>query len=53
MPVYEPVSALKKAEMLSHLLMLSRSRRSGAAGRASEVSDTLSSDLISNIRQFG
>jgi hypothetical protein len=39
--------------MLSHLLMLSRSRRSGAAGREPEVSGALSSDLISNIRQFG
>ena len=39
--------------MLSHLLTLSRSRRSGVAGREPEVSGALSSDLISNIRQFG
>jgi hypothetical protein len=53
MRVYEPMSALRKAEMLSHLLMLSRSRRSGVAAREPEVSGALSSDLISNIRQFG
>ena len=53
MRVYEPVSAVRKADTLSHLLMLSRSRRSGGAGREPEVSGALSSDLISNIRQFG
>ena len=51
MTVYEPVSAQRKADMLSHLLMLAGSRRSGAAGREPEASDALSSDLISNIGQ--
>jgi hypothetical protein len=53
MPIYEPVSAQSKAEMLSHLLALSRSQRSDDAGREPEVRGILSPDLISNIRQFG
>ncbi len=53
MPVYEPVSAQSKAEMLSHLLMLSRSRRREQPGSELEVHGALSPDLISNIRQFG
>jgi hypothetical protein len=39
--------------MLSHLLMLFRSRRSDPAGRGPEILGTLSPDLIANIRQFG
>jgi hypothetical protein len=39
--------------MLSHLLMLSRSRRRKEQGSELELHGTLSPDLISNIRQFG
>src|SRR5258708_6391929 len=53
MPVYEPVSAQRRAEMLAHLLMLSRSQRREEPGSELEVHGTLSPDLISNIRQFG
>ena len=53
MPVYEPESAEKKAEMLSHLLMLSRSRRRETHDRENRVDGAFSSDLITNIRKFG
>ena len=39
--------------MLSHLLMLSRSRTREEPGSELELHGTLSPDLISNIRQFG
>ena len=53
MRVYELVSAKRKAEILSHLLMLSRARLRKRPGAKSEVGRTLSPDLITNIRQFG
>jgi len=53
MRVYELVSAERKTEMLSHLLMLSRTRLRERPGAESETRRTLSPDLITNIRQFG
>jgi hypothetical protein len=53
MPVYEPVPAQAKADMLSDLLALTRSRRSDLVGPDPEIRDMLSPDLITNIRQFG
>jgi transcriptional regulator with XRE-family HTH domain len=53
MRVYEVVSVERKTEMLSHLLMLSRTRLRERPGAESEVRRTLSPDLITNIRQFG
>ena len=53
MSVYEVVSAERKTEMLSHLLMLSRTRLRERPGAESDVRRTLSPDLITNIRQFG
>ena len=53
MPVYEPVSAHRKADMLSHLLLLARSRRQATDLGGHRVRDTLNPDLIANIRRFG
>jgi transcriptional regulator with XRE-family HTH domain len=53
MPVYELVPAERKAEILSHLLMLSRSWRRNEPGSEPEVRGILSPDLITNIRKFG
>ena len=53
MPVYDPVSAHRKADMLSHLLLLARSRHQTAGLGRRDVRDTLNPDLITNIRRFG
>lgn len=53
MSVYEPVSAEKKTEMLSHLQMLSRFRRPDDMAVGPEERGSFNPDLISNIRQFG
>lgn len=53
MPVYEPVSAHRKADMLSHLMLLARSRLQATGLSGHRVRDTLNPDLIANIRRFG
>src|SRR5258707_11781309 len=53
MPIFEPESNHRRADMLSHLLMLARSRRQATTIGSSEVRGTLNPDLITNIRRFG
>lgn len=53
MRVYEPESSRRKAEMLSHLLMLSRSQHRERLERQPPVHGAFSRDLITNIRRFG